>query len=435
MQQTQGKVVARNWFYQYYLPSILSPRTLRSSNFLLLLGEDFRELELLEELGVPQYRTFSVERDQKIFHWQRTKARRDDLEVVLHFGDLSEYIQDYLRTEHRISVFNLDICGPYLSGIDPALGKLLLFARRNPSTVMATYSSAGRDRAQLMEGLKSLVVLLWLAPEAVDRLVRHTYGQYRSVELGERRQGRDEVDVNLMLRHLFWFRSHLEHIAVGATSLGATSYESVVRLMSEEERIWQQFLSKATFPLTYEAVTETVMALPRPELDDVRMDVSFGDVQFLTYAANNGFYQNCYFATYEHDGSSLSLGTWMVESARTLRSNNIVIIDVNGEQCPSTYGQVAVYTDKAVVWSKADLSADLRMIAIPPPSADRQIREEEACSTVTSDELTTETIEQIHALAREGKNSREISEKLSLKLPLAKIAAQVAVARRKIPSD
>jgi hypothetical protein len=329
-------------------------------------------------------------------------------------------------------VFNLDICGPYLSGIDPALGKLLLFARRNPSTVMATYSSAGRDRAQLMEGLKSLVILFWLAPEVIDRLVRHLYGQYRSVELSERQRGRNDVDVNLLLRHLFWFRSHMEHIAVGATTLGVTSYESVVRMMTEQERIWRQFLSSVTFPLTYEALTDTVMALPRPQLDDVRMDVSFGDVQFLTYAANNGFYQMCYFATYEHDGSSLSLGNWLVESAQNLRSNNIVIIDTNGEQYPSTYGRIAVPTDKAVLWRKADLSADLRTVAIPPPSADHQVREE-ACDPVELVELSSDTVAQIHALAREGLNSRQISEKLSLKLPIGKIAAHVAVARRKSP--
>ncbi len=434
MEETNGKVMARNWFYQDYLPSILSPRSLRASNYLVLLGEDFRELPLFEELEVPLYRIFSVENDQKIFARQRAHARREELDVVLHHGALSEYIQDYLMTDHRISVFNLDICGSYLKGIDPVLGKLLLFARRNPSTIMATYSSAARDRPQLMEGLKSLVVLLWLAPEVIDRLVRHLYSQYRTASLSDRERSRDEVSVNMLLRHLFWMRSHMEHILVGSYTLGMTSYETLCRVMTDQNKVWEEFLADATFPLTYEAVVEWILRKKEPDLRKVRMDVSFGDVQFLTYAANSGFYQNCYFATYEHDGSTLSLSNWLVESAKNLRTNRIVIVDTNGEQYPTTFGRIAVDTDKAVLWSKNDLTSDLRNVAIPPSSVQERVADESQ-NGVSNDimELTPETIEQIHKLARLGLNSREISEKLSLKLPMPRITAQVALARRKSP--
>jgi hypothetical protein len=227
----------------------------------------------------------------------------------------------------------------------------------------------------------------------------------------------------------------MEHIVVGSYSSGITSYDSVRRLMDQQSNVWRQFLAKATFPLSYEAVVDWVIKMPRPDLDDVRMDVSFGDVQFLTYAANNGFYQMCFFATYEHDGSTLNLGNWLVESARNLRSNAIVLIDARGDKYPSTFGRIAVHTDRAILWNKADLSADLREIAVSPPSADRKVRKESECEASDAEELTPETIGLIHELAQEGRNSREISERLSLKLPQATIAAHVAVARRKTPTE
>ena len=124
---------------------------------------------------------------------------------------------------HDISVFNLDICGSYLRAVDPVLGKLLLHVRQNPRTVMATYSSAGRDRPQLMEGLKSLVTLLWLAPDAIDRLARQLYAQYRSTQLAESDRNRHEVAKNMLLRHMFWLRSHMEHIMIGAHELEMSS--------------------------------------------------------------------------------------------------------------------------------------------------------------------------------------------------------------------
>jgi hypothetical protein len=431
MKQTAGKEFARRYFYENFLASLMTPRQLRSSTFLTLLGEDFREIELLERLGVPLYRVYSVEKDLSIYERQRVRNRHEDWGVALYYGDLSEYIHSYLVSEHSISVFNLDICGSFLKHVDPVLGKLLLFARRNPSTVMATYSSAGRDNLQLKEGLKSLVILLWLAPEVIDHLVRNIYSQYRSATLGESDFRRHEVSKNMLLRHLFWFRSHMEHIMLGSYSLGVTSEELIHGALAEQDRAWRQFLSNCTFPLSYSDVCEAVLRLPRPVYGTVRMDMTFGDVEFLTYAANDGFYHNCYFATYEHDGPTVSLDTWLVESSMNLRRNRIILVDPQGNRYPSTYGRIAVNTDEAVFWTRADLSPDLRRVPVPPSTA--QVPETDQSPDVPETELTPSTIEEIRKLARKGLNAQQISEKLSLKLPIPKVAAQVAVARRRSP--
>lgn len=430
MKQTAGKVFARRYFYLNYLASFLTPRQLKNSNVLTLLGEDFREIELLTELGVPPYRVFSVERDPVIYRKQQVTNRQEGHGAALYHGELTDYIHTHLR-HHDIGVFNLDICGSYLRAIDPVLGELLMHVRRMPSAVMATYHSAGRDKPQLMEGLKSLVILLWLAPEVIDRLVRHLHGQYRAVQLSDSERSGDELSKNMLLRHLFWLRSHMEHVMIGAYSLGFTEPEVIGAAFTEQESAWQRFMATAEYPLRYADIFHGVEALPRPTLsEDVRMDLDFGEVELLTYAANDGFYHNCHFATYESNGSTVSLETWLVESAKSLRRNRLVLVDTNGNRYASTFGRLAVDTDNAVIWSKPDLAIDLRHLAVPPLA-------EEATSSMVkpAEEIATEptTVELIRQLARENPSmtAREIGQRLSLHLPLTQVAAHMAVARRK----
>lgn len=430
MKQTNGKIFARRYFYLNYLASFMTPRQLKNSNFLTLLGEDFREIELINELGVPSYRVFSVERDTATYRKQQIANREEVNGAALYHGELSDYIHTHLR-HHEIAVFNLDICGSYLRAVDPVLGKLLLHVRKNPQTVMATYSSAGRDKPQLMEGLKSLVILLWLAPDVMDRLVRHLYSQYRSAELGDSDRSRAGISKNMLLRHLFWLRSHMEHVMLGAYELGLTDPDTICTAFAEREAVWRQFVAECEFPMTYADVATWVMAQERPmTLKDTRMDLDFGDVEFLTYAANDGFYHNCYFATYESNGSTVPLDTWLVESAKSLRRNDLVLIDAAGKRYNSTYGRLAVDTNRVVIWDKDDLIPDLRRLAIPPRG--------EAVSTanlseVTECELELSTIDMIRQLAREDSRltARDIIQRLSLQLPLKQVVAQVAVARRK----
>lgn len=430
MDQTAGKVFARDYFYNNYLASLITPRQLRSSNILTLLGEDFREVALIEELGIPSYRVFSVERDHAIYQRQQAINRQTDQGIVLMYGGLSDYIHTHLR-HHEISIFNLDICGSYLKAIDPVLGELLLRVRRTPQTVVATYSSAGRDRPQLIEGLKSLFVLLWLAPDAIDKLVRHFYSQYRSVLPSESVKGWTEASKNMLLRHMFWLRSHMEHVMVGASSLGISSHEAVSRALREQDAKWREFISTATFPLTYGEMLRAAQSLPRPDIDAVRMDLEFADVEFLTYAANNGFYHNCYFATYESTTGAVSLSTWLIESSKSLRQHPLVIVDLQGRRCPSSHGLIAVDTDSAVLWEKHDIPEQLRTIAL---STSRDEEAEECPEVKIADASPAiDTIGMIHELARQypTMSARDIANRLSLQLPIKSVIAQVAVARRK----
>lgn len=427
MKQTAGKIFARKYFYLNYLTSFMTHRQLQSSNVLTLLGEDFREIEVLNELGVPPYQVFSVERDPGIYRKQLQLNREDGHGAALFHGELSDYVHTHLR-HHQISVFNLDICGSYLRAVDPVLGELLLHVRRMPSVVMATYSSAGRDRPQLIEGLKSLVILLWLAPEVVDRLVRHLYGQYRSVQLGDSERTRDEISKNMLLRHMFWLRSHMEHIMIGAHTLRLTSPGVAGAAFAEQQALWKRFVDGYRDAVTYGDILRFVDAQPRPDLDAIRMDLDFAEVEFLTYAANDGFYHNCYFATFESAGSTVSLETWLVESSKTLRRNQLVLVDTNGDRYESTFGRIAVDTDAVRVWSGKGLTIELRQIAIPPCDGDECL----VASMVAEPQVEESTVDQIRELARQNPamTAREISQRLSLQLPFQQVVAHVAVARR-----
>lgn len=403
----------------------MTPRQLRMSNVLTLLGEDFREIELLEALEVPPYQVFSVERDHAVYRKQQLLNREDGYGAALYYGELSDYISTHLRHQ-QIAVFNLDICGSYLRAVDPVLGELLLHVRRMPNTVMATYSSAGRDRPQLMEGLKSLVILLWLAPEVTDRLVRHIYSQYRSAKLSDSERGRDEISKNMLLRHLFWLRSHMEHIMIGTHSLGMTASGVVSTAFAEQEAVWRRFVASYDSAVTYADVVRFVESQPKPDLEGIRMDLDFADVEFLTYAANDGFYHNCYFATFECGGTTVSLDTWLVESSKTLRRNRLTLIDTHGNPYESTYGRIAVDTDAVRLWTGNAPTLELRQVAIPPSDQD------EALPSPVCVDVEVSTVELIRELARDNPtmSAREIAQRLSLQLPLQQVVAHVAVARR-----
>lgn len=444
MKETAGKTAAREYFYRSFLPSVLTPRLLKSSNYLLLLGENFLEMELLAELGVPPYRVFSVERDKQIYDKQRRLNQREEFGVALHYGSLEEYLRSYRFSDHKFGVFNLDICGSNLRHIDPALGEILLFARRNPRSVVATYTSAGRDRLQLQEGLKSLAFMLWLHPEATANLVSELYEQYRGSELFGTEKNRETVGKNMVLRHFFWLRSHMEHIAIGSYMLGNTSSGNVRRLMELQEMVWSQVVRGSKIPLTYRQLRKLSDSAARHVVPKIVMDLEFTDIQTITYAAYNGFYQCCYFATYDLAEDTLGLEDWLERAAKALLDNPVLTVNGDGEFCRSTYGKLTLGANigDMVVWEKPDLSSGLRRLGIPPaaPELPSLVHQEVQDSDQETEEpepesdngrLSESVIAQIRRLARSGLNTNEIVQRLSLnERHRGSVSAYIAVTRR-----
>lgn len=439
MKETVGKAAAREYFYRAFLPSVLAGRLLKSSNYLLLLGEDFRELELLAELGVPSYRIFSVERDHQIFENQKKTDQRRGYGVVLQYGELEEYIRQYIVTDLNFGVFNLDICGTYLRGIDPAMGEILLFARRSPFSVVATYSSAGRDRHQLQEGLKSLAFFSWLHPQATYNLTQALYQQYLSSSLAVKENTREEVCKNMVLRHLFWLRSHLEHIAMGSYMLGQTSPEAIRRNTEVQDQIWARVIQRGSIPLKYGEVRRLADKAAGHKVPEVKMDLRFQDIQPLTYAAYNGFYQCCFFATYEVLKDPLGLKEWFEQAVNTALDSPVVMVNASGELMLSEYD---VFGDEPAIetinlWSRQDLSPSLRRLSIPPIAPIISARTAESVEEPhevkdTNDRLDDLTVAQIRRLAATGHNTRSVMKELSID-PKYKgsVSAYIAISRRR----
>jgi hypothetical protein len=441
MKETAGKAAARSYFYRAFLPSVLSGRELRNSNFLLLLGENFLELELLADIGVPGYRVFSVEREREIYDKQRSKDQQEESGVVLQYAELEEYIRQHLVTSLKFEVFNLDICGTYLRGIDPAMGEILLFARRNPLSVVATYTSAGRDRHQLQEGLKSLAFFSWLSPQATYNLVEVLYQQYMASDLGVRDRNRSAVCKNMVLRHLFWLRSHLEHIAMGSYLLGQTPAAALQRLTSVQDQIWHTMLEQGRFPMKYGQIRKLASRSANRNLPAIAMDLGFKEIQALTYSAHNGFYQMCFFATYEVQKQPLDALGWYELAVQAVLESPVLTINAQGEISRNPYGQIEPRSPVETIdlWDKPDLQADLRRLSVPPIAplvsahqAEPEVPVEEAEAKSANGRLDEATVAQIRRKAAAGLRTADILAELNID-PACKgsVAAYVAVSRRR----
>ena len=453
MWDAPAKALVRKYFYQEFLPSQLPMQLLRSGNYLVLLSDGEEEEVLLESLGVRSDRVFSVEHDEKVFMTQARRIRQGDLKSVLYFGELTEFITHYLYTNQRFLVLNLDICGAYKTSIDPVMTPVLLFARRNPQTVIATYSNVGRDRPQLREGLKSLAVCHWMAPEATRAAVEALYGRYQAAGL------KADVSFNMVLRHLFWVRSHLEHIVLGRVAMGKLSADSAGQFLLDIESCWStaaQIIRKS--PVRYGAWLKAVDACPHPSHLDAMCDLSIHDVTLATYASEGGFYHTGWFSVY-HPVAAMSPVDWLANTLTALVTRPLRFSDQSGLTLGSfetTCGQIP---NNQVIWDRGGLSRPCRQLDVPAvdpqlatlgeslesevtPNKPLKTAADETSVVQTPEEvvpkkrLSDRQIASIRRLARENPDitTDQVVSRLRLRdFSRDSVTAHIAVARRKTP--
>src|SRR3989344_6726270 len=215
MKESTGKAVARELLYRKCLPNWLSQKELETGNFLLLLGEKPRELQYIDSYGTPRSQIYSVERIPEVYASQV----KQELGVHLQEGELKTALENLLHGNENFLVFGLDVEGSYMSQLDPAMTPVLLYSWRNPNTVIATYSSVGRDTETIWEGVKSLVIFLWLSREKTLKTFFSLAERYR--------KARFEIPEIMVLRDFFWLRSHLEHSLIASVMMGTTAAELV----------------------------------------------------------------------------------------------------------------------------------------------------------------------------------------------------------------
>lgn len=408
MIHTPAKAIVRRFFYEEFLPSVLPGHLLRASNHLVLLGESTEEVELLEGLGVPLHRVYSIERDQAIFSAQSRKHDQGHLNVVLYYGELVEFIKHYLHTNQRFLVLNLDVYGAYRTSIDPVMTDVLLFARRNPQTVVATYSNVGRDRPQLSEGLKSLVIFHRLAPEATLQAVNGLYGRYMAA-------GKSPgFSFNMVLRHLFWLRSHIEHALLSRVVVGKANPESVKKMFREQEAQWQKLVLQGKTLSTYQQWLAAASGLKSSTSRFTTLDFGIKDVVLVTYEAHGGFSHTGWFATYQRTGDT-PLATWIEETLTVLTSNPLYFAG-RGDESLDTLSDESTVPHDLVIWNHCVPFQRPRLLQIPAVS--RGIAAFESPLAVANPvpavaDAGVDLSDRIRDLARQGLNTSEVRQRIS----------------------
>lgn len=453
MRESAGKRVTRKLFYTEFLPGCLSSEQLAQGNYLLLLGQPPKELEFTDAWDVPRHQIWSVERDGDVYHAQESL----ELGVNLDHVELWEHLRYLLHKNQQFQVMNLDIEGSFLTNIDPALDAALLYCWRNPETVVATYSSIGRDKTLLMEGVKSLATFLWLAPEETIELLATFQERYRLA--GYKRTTR------LILRDLFWLRSHLEHMASTAAQVNLATTSSVITLFTAENKIWEAVVAAGNLPLKLGQLQRTVekLAGSRNFRSNTKVAwlpsfaVDFQVIHHVLYRAQRPWSHRGYFTKFTVVDQSNNCFDWTRTALTSLAKSALTTVDEHGQR--RDWNQV-VRADpkirKIVVWdpglaratarTKIYTTFSPRQLTVRTPMDDwlpsiqairTQMKQRPTGKEVMSmaaymkdGSLTNWGRERLRELAREHRNTDVIAAIVPDSIPRQSIIAYVAIANR-----
>jgi hypothetical protein len=358
MEQTVAKALVREHFYREFLTAHSTPDLLQDSYFLVLLGDSGEEEKLLLELGIHPSHVYCVENDMDVFAVLSARARNREFECGLYFGELSDFIKHYLRETKRFGVLNLDIYGSYLNHIDPVMTDVLLFARRNPRTVVATYSYGGRDRAQLREGLRSLVLLTWIAPEATKQAVNELFGRYRSAGV------KPEASFNMVLRQMFWLRSNMERALCGAVLTGTARSVSAQLFLDETATAWKQFLVGSPGKLSYRSLLARIQKLAKPRSKARLLDLAIKQLSITAYQTANNTYHLGWFATYERV-DNVTPTDWLPGALSSLTEKPLMFANGNSFALLQVTEAQEIVSPGFVIWDEKDLHYARRVVSLP----------------------------------------------------------------------
>lgn len=430
MQLTATKALVRNYFYREFLPSHLSAAEIQHGEFLTLLGDSDLELDLLDELQVPGKHVHSVELDSKIFQRQLRRNREREEPVNLYMKSLEKLIGEYLHSNKKLLVLNLDICGSYLTGIDPVMTQVLRFARRNPRTVVASYTNVGRDRPQLLEGLKSLALCRWYVPTMTAKVMSELFSRYRGAGLSV------EVSINMVLRHFFWLRSHLEHVLLGTVATGSVRGTQAAEILAEWEQCWQQVYASLDSPVRYYDLLEVVDGLARPSVSPPVFDLQIERVSIATYSASSTFYHTGWFTLYQPI-APVSAASWLEDALRSLVAEPLRFASTGDERLSCVRSDDVEPLADVVVW-RGELAHSERVLAIPETSPMFKALDKELVGTATAPRRPQRPIAAldprplIREYAQQGMNTDEIMALLPEGYDVSRrsVTAHIANARR-----
>lgn len=451
MRESKGKAIARQWFYGECLPELLTRDQLRGGNFLLLLGEEPREVHYLDALGVPRDHVWSVEHALPTYYRQMEMR----LGIALYYGEAANYLEQLLHSNQRFLVLHLDVEGGYLKHIDPAMTSIILFAWRNPQLVLATTATIGRDSETLWEGVKSFAVCMALAPDATQRAVTHLSAQYERAGFTR--------PLRMVLRDLFWLRSALEHTAIASGMVGVAIPQSVKQFFAIEDAVWNGIAALRAEPLCFSHVYDIARAV----MDDrcARIPLPFvgvhlSDIRRTVYKAVPPWSQMYHVARFATLETPISIVEWTTEALARFVNQSLLFIDREGTRHTiEPKEQLSLFSPETVVWRSDDLYTQFkpRRLVVQPKaphlastvrSLTDRVHEEQCVPHTEGDgvmgtngkhnrrftnkgELTSWGRTELQKLARKHRNASEVAKHVPSTVSITSIRAFVAIANRK----
>jgi hypothetical protein len=352
MRESVGKSISREFFFAECLLDWLPAERIKKGNFLLLLNETPRELAYTDALEVPRSQVFSVEREERTYRHQLGQQ----LGAHLHFGDLVGYLATLLDGDQEFLVMNLDVEGSYLSQLDPAITPVLLMCWRNPETVVATYSSVGRDTEMLWEGVKSLAICLWLAPDLASRTLASLTRRYDAAGFTQPQ--------SMALRDFFWIRSMLEHTLVSSAIMGTASQKAAQDWFAHADLLWRSVTRWRRRPLRLKALRDMVeLAVSQdPGKREIIMappaclGSAIADFRHLVYNAQEPWSQLCYFSRIKVLEKPVDCKTWLEQVLGDFLKEPLIYVNRKGERLDIRFkrGEPFSVVDP-VIWEDLDL--------------------------------------------------------------------------------
>ena len=297
MHESVAKRVVRVIFYDECVGEWLNPEEIEDGNILILMGDAPREISYIDNLGFSRFNVCSVERDPDVYRLQVRLDTEQELNISLYQGSIKDYLMVMLHQFGKFVVLNLDIEGGYRLHLDPSMTSVVQFCCASPRTVVATYSSVGRDIGSIQDGIRSLSLLIWLAPKQTRELMG-------ALEYGYAQAGSTQP-VRFVLRDMFWIASQIEHLLQASMLQGHIASSQFEWFCEAYKSLWKYVAAQRQRVLRVKHLYEAVVAwkCAEPRLSNVkslpRLPLRINELMHVYYNARYPWSQRCYFVRYE----------------------------------------------------------------------------------------------------------------------------------------
>lgn len=289
MENTPAKDASRDMFYRFVKGSF-TVKELRSARAVVLLGQERREIPLLDQLGISRHRVTCIENDDPVYldlHlWNRQQPFNQKIELFRY--DLNNYLRFLLDREQPVEIFNLDIYGTLQNNILPEFENVIRLCKNQPKTVIGTYLTGGRDRHVLQRAFEPTVFLIILDPRFKD-VIEGLVSKLIAV-------GHDKpVAFNHAFRIMQWVYSMI-NVLVQANH---PKRAKMLKLERIPEIFWQNTVFKKG-RLTWGRVSEAALRCSfKSKIKSVKFDCAPTQSLFAAYR-NNKWTQLCQFMKLEN---------------------------------------------------------------------------------------------------------------------------------------